>query len=384
MRTAPRPAAAIVHMVMLVALARLPAQECIPCGDAAGPACESEPGWNMYWDEVCGNGAWPDPCRWWTDGANQGIAASPTWYASGEFVPLFRDAGQATSLQALGTTGNIVLRTTQLKPEFDSGARIVIGRSLGDFYRLEGAYLGSYTWTDEAAVRNSATNSQGGVGNLFSPFTNFGRPAAVGVDFNNFASTRFSSKFNSAEINVRRRWTLAPNRFARLEYSGLLGARYMNIDEEFNYLTQGTTPAPATNQVLIETDNQMIGPQIGALVQASFGPRMWVDAELKGAILNNNIDFASTYTPPNGPVAVNNRGIDRTAYLGDLNLQLNYQFAPSWTFRVGYNGLFMSGIAVASKNFESNLDILRSGPARIDHGSNQVLHGPTIGVVWTR
>lgn len=365
-----------------------PGETCLACGGrdpgCASCALEQDPGWNLYWHNPCSD--WNDPCRYWDLHPRAG---QPDWYAISELVPLTRDAHEL-NFQSVGPTRNFVLGTSQFEPEFDAGARATLGRTLGDCYRIEASYLGSYSWSDSAAVRNVDANALGGTGNLFSPFSNFGNPAAIpGIDFNNFASIRFSSNLNSVELNIRRRLDLPPSRYARAEASFLVGARYMKIDEQFDYLSITGAPAAATtNQITVNTDNDMIGVQSGVLAQILVHPRGWLDLEGKGAIMHNGAGQNTTFrtTDPNGgTVAVlGNADKDRTAFLADLSATFNYQLAPAWTFRVGYNAMWLSGLALAHENVIQDINILRLGPASLNHQGEVAYHGPTIGLVWVR
>ena len=65
------------------------------------------------------------------------------------------------------------------------------------------------------------------------------RTAPSGFDYNNFASIRFSSELNNGELNLRRRVLMRPGCY---EASFLVGGRYLQIGEEFGYLTQSSTP----------------------------------------------------------------------------------------------------------------------------------------------
>ena len=75
--------------------------------------------------------------------------------------------------------------------------------------------------------------------------------------------------------------------------------------------------------------------------------------------------------------------IDRTSFAGELSLQFNYQFAPSWTFFAGYNALWVTGLAIAAENYDNSIPVLTSGAASIDHSGEVVYHGPNIGLVFT-
>jgi len=236
-------------------------------------------------------------------------------------------------------------------------------------------------------VRNQDANDQGGTGNLYSPFSSFGASAGVvGLDYNNFASLRFSSTLNNGEVNLRRRVLMRPGSY---EASFLVGGRYLNIGEEFEYLTQSSVPGPGTttNQVALETDNSMIGVQVGLLSQFLVQPKCWVDFEMKGGIFANQVSLDRTYT-----VATDQGGTvvyagederDRTSFVGDLSLQVNYQFAPSWTFFAGYNAIWVTGIALGAENFSNDTGMLTLGPTQVDHSGDAVYHGPNIGLVFT-
>ena len=48
--------------------------------------------------------------------------------------------------------------------------------------------------------------------------------------------------------------------------------------------------------------------------------------------------------------------------------------------RIGYQALFLTGVAVASDNIQTNNVLLANGPAVVNARSNAVFHGPMIGV----
>ena len=194
--------------------------------------------------------------------------------------------------------------------EFDAGIRTTVGAALGDWYKVEASYLGDYSWSD-----------------------------TVGSD-------PFTHDFRSLELNLRRRVQLGRQRYCRGEVSFLLGARYLKIEE-----TLGTD----------FTSNEMIGGQIGLQAQFLMQPRAWIDFQLKGVIAQNGISLSAGSE-------------DVTAFVGDLSLVYNYQFAPAWTFQAGYNAIWVTGLALASEN--------SGGSAPFDHTGRSVYHGPSLSLVW--
>ncbi len=213
------------------------------------PLLEQEPGNNLYWHDPQLE-TW-EMCRSWPPAAN---GCPPLIYGKVDFLPMFRDMKTEYPMATLGPGGGIALSTGNFRSEFDAGMRALIGLSLGDWYRMEAVYFGSYDWDDTVAVRNLDANDQGGTGNLYSPFSNFGLPdGVVGLDYNNFVSLHFSSRLNNGELNMRRRVLMRPGVY---ETSFLFGTRYMDLREQFDYFAQS---AAATNAVSVGTKNKMIG-----------------------------------------------------------------------------------------------------------------------------
>lgn len=345
--------------------------------ETKGPALEEQPGVNLYWhDPYLGS---EENCQTFPAASN---GHAPVWYTKADMLALFREPKDEFKMATVGSGGPEALGTRDFKSEFKSGVRALLGVSCGDWYRLEASYFGSYSWNDAAAVRNSDSNGQGGTGNLFSPFAGFGSAGVVGLDYNNFASIRFSSKMQNGELNLRRRVLMRPGSY---EASFLVGVRYMEIDESFNYLTQSSLPTPtgASNALSIGTSNQLIGGQIGLLSQFLMQPGCWIDFGVKGGIFQNGVDLSRSYRSEADSVTAvtGSDSVNRTSFIGDLSLQFNYQFAPSWTFYGGYNAMWVTGIAVAAENFESDTSILLLGPTHADHSGQMLYHGPNIGLV---
>ena len=383
--------------------------QCYDC-PTPDPIHETGIGWNLYWHDPClceNENCYPSTCA---------ASQAPTWYASAELLPLFRDESGDVIFQRDGTTGVNVITAGAFDSEFNAGGRFVLGRSLGDWYRLEASYLGTYEWDDTIVVRNTDPITDaaqaGGFGNLYSPFSNFGRPLDAngdpvgipGVDYNIFASTGFSSQMENVEINLRRRVRLLsdvnlrrrslynqgePYVFRkRAELSFLVGIRYMKIEERLAYLTRSTIPAGGSvNTLNVGADNDLIGAQLGLLSQFLVLPRTWVDFEIKGVLFQNHIDVRSSYLNTNNAGAVNSQFAgaeerDRTAYLGELSLVLNHQFTRTLTFRAGYTAMWVSQVALASQNMTQDLNIAQLGPVLARHDGDLVYHGPSLGLVF--
>lgn len=365
------------------------------------PMTETMPGFSLYWHQP--RACLSDSCVPSTCPTNR----IPTWYSSAEVLGLYRDETRDVVFQRNGTTGADVLRSDNFDIDFDAGTRLVVGRSLGDWYRIEGTYFGTFGWSDTVAARNLdaiTRPAQPGTGNLYSPFSNFGNPQGIaGVDFNTFANVGYGSSFANAEINLRRRVRMmSPHRLAhtsrhnegepylfqeRAELSVLLGMRYVNLDDSLNYLTQSNLPVGGTvNSVLLTTTNDLIGPQIGFMSQFLAMPRTWVDIEGKAGIFANDIQLQSTFQRTNNAGAVIGafEGTDQgnhTSFLGELMMHFNHQFTPRLTLRAGYNAVWLTDVALATQNFSNDINLTASGPVQLQHRGNTLLHGPSLGIV---
>lgn len=333
--------------------------------------------WGIGSPDVGPHGAAVDP---W------GPVYAPNWYVNADVLTLLRDQTGDVAFASRGIgAGNIVLSTRQFQSDLETGMRLLIGGQLTDNYSVEGLYFGLNHWRDQEAVRNTTTNALGGSGNLFSPFRGFGVLAAAGLDYNNFASISFSSELHNAEINFRRRMALPPG---RLFGSMLLGGRFLQVDEGFGYFTVADRPLPggATNRVDVNTDNNLYGLQLGTQLNYRVRPEWWVNFEIKGALCQNGGEQATTYTNVDAAGTITQfngfRARHNTAMIGDLDLSTGWQITDLLALRLGYKAMWVDGVAIASENFEDDINILRLGPAEINRGT-LIFHGPYAGMVAT-
>ena len=300
------------------------------------------------------------------------MAGRPRWYVLADLMPLKRDQTDDVVFQKLGRGGEEVLDTDDCANEFDAGARVGLGYELGPWYRLEASYLGAYEWGGRETVRDLGINGRLTRGRLFSPFSSFGDPFGIaGLDFNQFASVQMNSKLSSVEFNLRRRWNLRTQRYHYAATSFLVGIRYVNVDEELQYVTESDVPRGegAINDIEIGTDNDLIGAQLGWLSQFMVHERGWIDFEMKGGLYDNRGSVNTLYTASDGAANVLGRfgysdARDRTSFMGELSLSYSHHVSSMLTFRAGYNAVFLTGLALASENLPTDINLLTLGPAK--------------------
>jgi hypothetical protein len=309
-----------------------------------------------------------------------------TTYVTTDVVAFRRDWQASQSFATLNTPTNGVLGTHDLDFVNQPGLRVLAGRRFNDCLAIEASFLGLLQWDETRAVRDLTVNSQGTAGNLFSPLTNFGRPAQVGLDFNTSASIRILSQFNGGELNLRQRLNTTPS---IMQASALYGIRYLNAHERLEYRTRSLSPAPVgtDNAVDVVARNSMFGVQIGGAVEFRVEPRCWLSFEAKGIMLGNDAGQQTQYTvgPIGGPSATINgqHAQERVAFATDLAATAVWKFTPAIVGRVGYQGILVDGLALASDNFTRNAPFMTTAPTQISNSGHLAFHGPFTGVTVT-
>ncbi len=346
---------------------------------------------------------WPPPCCGY-DSYDPTQSACPDrsefflipprlgWYVQADGAALRRNPVRgvdfaATEVLPTGTgvtPVNIVLSTSDFNYDFAGAGHILIGHTLNECYQIEGSYTNVGESENIAAVRDNTPNVLGGTGNLFSPFGGFGTNPIAGLDYNNFAQIHYISSLQTGELNIRRQLPMPPE---KLSVSILFGVRYVGLPEDFYYDTTSDVPAPhgATNSIHVATTNQLVGPQIGALFEFFVENRWWVNFEMKAAVMNNRAEQSTTYHNVDSQgVAHDYSGSEEenhTSFAGELDLAFVYRWSPHFTTRLGYQALWLTGMALAPDNLNTNIDILTQGPAQLNHGSGTLYHGPFAGLV---
>lgn len=312
------------------------------------------------------------------------VPPRPSWYFQTEALVLRRDVHGCTDVATLGNPTDTVFSTDHLDEPFKAGARFLIGHTFGETpFQMEFSYMALSPVDSSADIRNASTNALNGQGNLFSPFTDFGDPAVVSVDYNRRVSIREYSLLDGGELNLVRQLSMPPG---LLTTAVLVGARCVRIREQFDYFSQqAADPAPLghTSWLTTNTENELWGPQIGAIARF-YVDGWWIDLSVKGAVFNNAASQQTLYVNADREGVVRRYDLDRssdvTAYLGDLDLSFAYHWTPALTTRIGYQVMWVDGLALASENFHPSHEILTLGPGQIVDTGRAIYHGIHAGV----
>jgi hypothetical protein len=339
---------------------------------------------------VCGGG-YCQPPLWFTDQGARIINRSRA-----RRVTLATET--RVGLNSVGQLANIqadVFNTRNVNYDAAPGYYATIGRYLGrdsqdrdDF--AEFSYWGMNTWSDAAFFTGSqvtpvTTDSQGNqtgyplgrpisVGNLNSQFPTL----VVGFNRANYENISVSSEMHNWELNLRLRprgrpdqLILHPNGRWRHEcqpgafMSYLVGLRYMTIGDGFNWHTQGLIEDPTgtgshfvSGDYNVKTENDLLGLQIGTDLIFRRCKWSWGVRAKVGPYINFARDVQEIRNQGNDPfgyIMFNDRFStmkQKVALIGEVGFEANYKFTPTLTGRVGYDFMWISGLALAPEQLQ--------------------------------
>jgi hypothetical protein len=269
------------------------------------------------------------------------------WYAQTDALFLRRDRIDSVNIVPIRPTNasdpTFGFSTDYIDTPYRFGPKVVLGRTIGDTrWQIDGTYFILDSWDYQSAIRDYIDQP------------------AVYTDF-----FREFSQLQDAELNLR--YTV-PMPHECLTAKFIVGLRYININEQFDYYTVAPTQLRRSVGVLptTRTRNDVFGPQIGGDFYFYSCPQCWIYLGIKGAVCNNRVEQIGTMTDSaSGNV---------TSFIGDLDLSLLWQITPRWLVRLGYQSLWINNIAMAARN----IDPLQIDT--IDTAGRAVYHGPHVGL----
>ncbi len=281
-----------------------------------------------------------------------------SWYVSYEALWLRREGDDNFSLS----------RFNRL-PAFDYeigryGGRITAGRLLDCTNGYEAVYTGPFKWTRTSDVSSTTAN-------LNSRFVPSGDYTPTSINTFNSANQHvqtYETKFNSYELN-RTWWTWDV-------LQTLVGIRYVNYEEDYAFSTARN--GVGNGLFLASTNNNAVGPQIGAQLIRAASLRTNYGIKGKAAILAN-FDDSSTFMSNAGTVLISSsdESVDVSG-LVEMGIFANYQIVPSVRLTAGYEFVYLPQFATVPGQGITAVN-LNSGSS-IDNESDVFLHGGSAGV----
>lgn len=179
----------------------------------------------------------------------------------------------------------------------------------------------------------------------------------------------------------------------------LAGVRYFRFKDT---LTYGSSLADTTfgngNDDLYYSSrvvNDLVGGQIGGILNFCTGKRASLYALTKMGIYGNHARFNSDLATRNGHSAyVSNAGSPNfgqdymiatsktdVAFIGELGTGVNYRLTPKWSTNVGYRAIVASGVATAVDQLPINMSHLGNA-SNFDNNATLILHGVNLGAQY--
>jgi len=287
------------------------------------------------------------------------------WYDFAvDFMLLKRDdVGRNVAITSQELNGTIVLQTADFDFNDAPSFRFSGALQIGPGGNVEFTYFGLFHFQDSRFVRRSGEND------LFSVFSQFGQVPNQGfaeTDQSDYQQIDYTSTFDSFEINYRQRW-MAPN--CRYQGSWLCGVRHFILDEKFRYFTSSSLAGingdpldPAQARFDTDVTNQMTGFQVGGDMWICVLPGLRLGGEVKVGVYGNhmNVNTIAGVNYGNIPTFREEQQVNDVSFLGQADLTATYRINYQWTARLGYQFLFVDGVALATENFNTSPPALLS------------------------
>jgi hypothetical protein len=326
------------------------------------------------------------------------------WYVGGAGLMFWRE-GRDDQLLAYDDAQPAVplLDADDNRPGLMGGFEVWFGRYLSDSWAIEARYWGLFPPEQQVDLFASdlTGNLNGGV--LFTGLDyDNGGGAAPADDF--FTATQMlrncrNFNYHNVEVNFLHNTCPFPNPCCRGQFVWLLGARYLQLDEDFCLGSDFTSEAfgddPANELFYtINVENRLVGFQLGGIWERCLAHNFALRVASKGGIFANDIDYSQRLnngagvnaTVNNGPFAgqdfdITDDKID-VSFVGELFAGGSYQISPRWRATAGYRAVFATGVATPLGQIPNNYADLGS-VLSVDADDSLVLHGAVVGAEYT-
>ncbi len=303
-------------------------------------------------------------------------------YTRAEVFALKRDIKNDQAFTSLRVSGPIVLSINDIDFEWEAGLRGVAGVPLSECLILEASYFGLHEFSDTAAAVDPA-------GNLFSVYSDFGTSAGFIVngrqildfiDGSNLQSISYESELHNAELNLMYR---IPVRSCKQEGWLIAGARYVKLEESLTYLTQTQTNDPILrireSVSTVDTDNDLVGAQLGGMLHHHVTHKLRVSLDAKVGMMVNYAEQRSFVTTNLFELGREEVRDDILALVTDAGVGLAFDVTCWFSITGGYRMMYLDGVALAPRNF--NTELPQSGVRQpfVDHNGSILYHGAHVG-----
>jgi len=245
------------------------------------------------------------------------------WNVAVEGLVMRRDQMDSVPLVIDSANGNVLLGD-DLNMGSQDGFHLSVSRQMNHCNDLEFEYygvedMGATTHIDTPGAQMTVYGSSFGTAPL---------DVTYATDLYNF------------EMNWRRR--LRCQRF-----KSLLGFRVMELREDLSTLDAVSPPQLFQGDV----NNHLMGGHFGIEGILFKQCRLVFEGGMKIGVYHNDADFFASF-PQAGPAAVFQANEEHTAFTGDLWLDMNYWLTDHLAFRLGYQAMWMEGVALLPEQLD--------------------------------
>lgn len=320
----------------------------------------------------------------------------PTWYARAYGLLFTRDRADGVATTVNPATGDWLMQTSDADVDWRGGYDVKIGAFFGQSknWGVEGGY-----WTIDRFRGFSQASLAGGVDTALAvDQIEFG---GVNGDsfFNNAAGHRIArvNRLESAEVSLVRRCDVFDVcGFAPMDLTLLAGVRYVVFREELTFggLTAGGTWGGNPTDEAYFNDrviNNLIGFQFGIDTGFRLARTLRIFATPKFGIYNNHIDarfdayrgdfVRGNPTPGSGITGTYPVSVDRDVFavLSQIDVGVDWEFAPHWSAIAGYRLLAATNLGLADHQFPNNVVDFAS-LATVKADGSLLIHGAFAGL----
>ncbi len=305
-----------------------------------------------------------------------------------EYLSYSRDetTGNIGALSTLNRIAPTVLSGGSVSEEDGPGFRLTGRYDVGPLSVLEVTYSAVYDMDGSATVVDPNPTIVGGVpiGDLFTVYTTFGTVpngvtgAQVLTEQSLSNSLDFDSDLQTAEISYRRYWCgWSP----RVTGTLLAGFRYTRLSEDLAFSTR--SQANGNFAAITEADNDLAGFQFGGDMWVTVRQGIRMGVEGKTGIYHNRYEVSNYFT---GAALPSEHLADvQVSNLTEARFMVVADVLPSVSLKAGYEVLYMSELALASDNFNTNSPFVNGGrQAAFNDDGELTFGGWTFGMeyVW--
>lgn len=302
-------------------------------------------------------------------------------YGIVESVFMQRDNDVGSQPLATNSSGDTLISANDPQYTVQPGLRLFYGSIDNCGTGWEAGYLG--IWSMFADTEVSAANVQAP-----EPFPNL--PGAGDFEDQTAAQASYLSTLNSVESNLLWRscdgghrchadypWQRCSN-YRGGTFDWLVGFRWVGLEDAATMSYSGRTPLPSTYS--LQTSSNIFGVQVGRrgrMEWDNWALEGWAKLVLGGAYLSQSQDpIVETLTQT--PIRDGRTRRDgEVGFVADLNYSLVRRITDTWGLRIGYNLIWLSGIAPAPDQFDFSTSA--SSGTGLDPGGNVFLHGVNFG-----